>query len=478
MIRDFKPQLQAAGRSESRRRRHKLLIIGLAVVGSALAFQFAAGPTETTAATQLAPHQASTPDTALLPLPPAEAQTEEALAPASLQEAPAIADQRGAAPEAPAVAKPITHWQDHKIKPGDTLAQIFHDQGLSARTLYRITHSSEEAATLARIVPGQTLRFERDEDGRLVSLEHVLSPIRKLRISAAGEEFKAEEIVKDVDIQLAEAAGTIRDSLFVDGQKAGLSDSQIMELAGIFGWDIDFALELRPGDRFSLVYEEHFLDGKKFRNGPILAAEFINQGTTYKALRYQDKDGSASYYDEDGRSKRRAFIRTPVKFARISSGFTTKRWHPVLKKWRSHKGTDYAAPTGTPIRATGNGKVVFRGWKNGYGRVVIIKHASKYTTVYAHMSRFNRKVKVGTRVKQGQTIGYVGQSGLASGPHLHYEFRINGVHRNPLTVKLPKSAPLPKARLADFRQRTAPLLAKLDALAPPTMVAEARLDEQ
>ncbi|HIE54487.1 MAG TPA: peptidase M23, partial [Chromatiaceae bacterium] len=259
----------------------------------------------------------------------------------------------------------------------------------------------------------------------------------------------------------------------VDGQKAGLSDRQIMELADIFGWDIDFALELREGDQFRVLYEEQYLDGKKLRNGPILGAEFINQGKSYRAIRYTDSKGDTAYYDPDGHAKRRAFIRTPVKFSRISSRFTRKRWHPVLKKWRSHKGVDYAAPRGTPVKATGNGTVVFRGKKGGYGNVIFLRHGGKYTTVYGHLSRFAKGVKNGSKVKQGQIIGYVGSTGLATGPHLHYEFRINGIHRNPLTVKLPKTLRLPESEMARFLQQSQPLLAKLDELKAKSMVAKA-----
>lgn len=484
VIQDFKPRLEQHKPSALRRHRHKLMVIGLSVLGTALFLQFAADPTETTAAVRpSAPQVAEVPLPGGPALPPGPDTSAPALNPvlpgsdaadiADAHPADESADVADVADSESAQPPPVTHWVDYRIRPGDNLARIFQSQGLSPQLLYKITHSSDEAAELARIMPGQTLRFELDDKQQLVSLEHVLSPIRKLRIKAVDDGFTAQEMRKDLETRVAEASGTINDSLFVDGQAAGLSDAQIMELANIFGWDIDFALELRKGDHFSLVYEEQYLDGKKYRDGPILAAEFVNRGTVYHAIRFEDDKGDVGYYDTDGSSKRRAFIRTPVKFARISSRFTTHRWHPVLKKWRSHKGVDYAAPTGTPIRATGAGRVVFRGWKGGYGRVVIIKHGSKYTTLYGHMSRFNSKVVAGTRVKQGQVIGYVGQSGLATGPHLHYEFRVNGVHRNPLTVKLPKSQPLPKAELARFRQVSNPLLAKLDALAPATVVASA-----
>lgn len=380
-----------------------------------------------------------------------------------------------AAPQAePAVETPSPTWAEHTIESGESLARIFKAMNLSPALLHRIVNSSDTAKQLSRVRPGEILRFLLTPDNELQALELHHNRIDSLHITATDEGFAATEVHKTVERRTASARGTIESSLFLDGQAAGLTDAQIMELAGLFGWDVDFALELRKGDRFSLVYEEQFLEGEKLRDGPILAAEFINRGHVYRAIRFEDDDGNVSYFDPEGRNKRRAFIRTPVKFARVSSGFTINRWHPVLKKWRSHKGVDYAAPTGTPIKATGAGKVVFRGWKGGYGRVVIIEHAGrKYSTLYAHMSKFAGKAKRGSKVKQGQVIGYVGQSGLATGPHLHYEFRVNGVHRNPLTVKLPKSRPLPKKQLAAFQAQSQPLLAQLDSLNGNVMVAEA-----
>jgi murein DD-endopeptidase MepM/ murein hydrolase activator NlpD len=236
-----------------------------------------------------------------------------------------------------------------------------------------------------------------------------------------------------------------------------------MELAGIFGWDIDFALDIREGDEFRLVYEEQFLDGEKIRNGNILAAEFVNRGHSYRAVRYQAKNGRADYYTPTGQNMRKAFLRSPVDFRRISSRFG-KRHHPVLNRMRMHKGVDYAAARGTPIRATGDGKIIYRGRKGGYGKTVIIRHGSKYSTLYAHMSSYNRKVRHGSRVKQGQIIGYVGATGRATGPHLHYEFRVHGAHRNPLTVKLPSAASIDKKLKSDFLQQTRGLIAQLDGL--------------
>jgi murein DD-endopeptidase MepM/ murein hydrolase activator NlpD len=239
-----------------------------------------------------------------------------------------------------------------------------------------------------------------------------------------------------------------------------------MELANVFGWDIDFALDIRKGDNFTVLYEELYRNGEKISDGNILAAEFINDGKAYRAVRYTNPQTNRSeYFTPDGKSMRKAFLRSPVNFTRISSRFTVNRYHPVLHKFRSHKGVDYAAKRGTPIQAAGDGKVIFKGKKGGYGKVMIVQHGTKYTTLYAHLKTYNRKLKVGSKVKQAQTIAYVGSSGLATGPHLHYEFRVNGVHRNPLTVKLPISKPVPKRYMADFELTTTPVFAQLDLLA-------------
>ncbi|HEB99883.1 MAG TPA: M23 family peptidase [Thiotrichales bacterium] len=296
--------------------------------------------------------------------------------------------------------------------------------------------------------------------------------LERLLVSRAADGFKAEVIERAPERATAHATATIDSSLFLAAQKAGLSDNLTMELAGIFGWDIDFALDIRRGDRFTVIYEELFLDGEKIGNGDILAAEFVNQGHVYRAVRYTDASGRTSYYAPDGHSMRKAFLRTPVAFSRISSRFSLGRKHPILNRIRAHKGVDYAAPYGTPIKATGDGKVIFIGRKGGYGKAVILRHGSRYTTLYAHMSRFARGLHSGSRVRQGQVIGYVGKSGLATGPHLHYEFRINGVHRNPLTVKLPAAAPIDRRYRADFEQKSRTLLAQLDLVRQsPTQVA-------
>ena len=357
--------------------------------------------------------------------------------------------------------KPKNSWSEYTIKSGDNLARIFKQKKLSASTLHKIIHSSEQNKALTKIKPGQQIRFLQDSSNAFLALEYAIDRVKTLSIRTIdGDTFNTSIIEKPVKITHVTAAGSINNSLFYDAKQAGLSDRTIMQLANIFGWDIDFAQNLRQGDSFSLLYEAKYIDGKRIENGSILAAEFINRGETFQAVRFVDNKGHAEYFSPKGKSMRKTFLRNPIDFARVSSHFNLRRKHPVLNRIRAHKGVDYAASTGTPIKATGNGKITYRGIKGGYGRVVIIQHGQKYSSLYAHMSKYGRQKK-GSYVKQGQVIGYVGKSGLATGPHLHYEFRINGVHRNPLTAKFPSAKPINKKTFAQFKQQTSPLLAEL-----------------
>ena len=380
---------------------------------------------------------------------------------------------RAETPEAAEPVKITSRMLTHEIKSGDSLSTIFKKHGLSANLLHRIVHSSDQAKQLTEIRPGETLHLELSEDDQLLSLRLEHDKIRSLHIKPHEETFSSSELTRQVEVRTAHTSGIIENSLYLTAQEVGLSENLIMELANIFGWDIDFALEIRAGDRFTVIYQEDYLDGEKLRDGPILAAEFINQGRTYRALRYEDETGNADYFTPEGRSMRKAFLRAPVDFRRISSRFTQERWHPVLGKKRPHRGVDYAAKTGTPIKAAGDGKIIHRGTKGGYGRTVIIQHGQRYTTLYAHLSRYNKKAKKGSKVKQGQTIGYVGKSGLATGPHLHYEFRVNGAYRNPLTIKLPAAKPIAKKYLEDFQVKSEPLLTRLETISR-TLVADAQ----
>ncbi|MEJ1410237.1 MAG: peptidoglycan DD-metalloendopeptidase family protein [Candidatus Sedimenticola sp. (ex Thyasira tokunagai)] len=376
-------------------------------------------------------------------------------------------------PTAPPAADP-GKWFIEKVKSGDSLAKIFNRLNLSPNLLHRIVHSGKKAKELANIKPGETLRVRLDGQGGLLELVHQRSPVLSLHILPKDDSFISRVDERALEKRVTHTSGSISNSLYQSAQEAGLSDSLIMELANIFGWDIDFALEIRAGDHFSVIYEENYLDGEKYRNGSILAAEFINRGKVFRAIRHEDENGHSNYYSPKGNSMRKAFLRAPVDFRRISSNFTKSRWHPVLGKKRPHRGVDYAAAIGTHIKAAGDGKVIFRGRKGGYGNTVIIKHANQYTTLYAHMSKFRGKVKKGSRVSQGQVIGYVGKTGRTTGPHLHYELRINGVHRNPRTVKLPSSAPIAKKHRADFTRVSRPLLARLDLISSSRMLAETK----
>lgn len=351
-------------------------------------------------------------------------------------------------------------WQSHTVKRGESLALIFKKQKLSPQILHTIMNSGKTTAVLRQLRPGQKLEFHLNEANELQELVYHLNRTRSLLVKKTLDGYNARINEQAIESRTTFTTATIENSLFMAGQTAGLSDTLIMELAGIFGWDIDFALDIRAGDQFHVLYEEHFLNGEKLRDGAILAAEFINQGRSYQAIRFTDSEGHIDYYTPDGLSMRKAFLRTPVDFRRISSRFG-KRHHPTLNSMRMHKGVDYAAATGTPIKAAGDGKIVFRGSKGGYGRTIIIQHGGRYSTLYAHMHRYRKGMYAGKRIKQGQVIGYVGRSGRATGPHLHYEFRVNGVHRNPLTVSLPNAAPIKPNFKAAFIEHARGLQAQL-----------------
>ncbi len=372
-----------------------------------------------------------------------------------------------------AVAAPSSDWRTVRIAPGQTMGEVFADLGLSSQTLHRILEHPGAKTRLSRIRPGDEFAFAIAADGALSALRFDREESERVVLQIDAENIRERVEGRAIQRRVQVASGEIRDSLFNAGERAGMSHTAILELAKAFGYDIDFAQDLRVGDRFDVVYEEIWRDGERLRSGDVLAATFVNQGKTYQVFRYQFADGRTDYFDADGRPMKKGFLRMPIDFARISSRFSTARKHPVLGTTRAHKGVDYAAATGTPIMAAGEGRIAFAGWKNGYGRTVIIQHANNVTTLYGHMSRLGN-YKNGSRVRQGDVIGYVGATGLATGPHLHYEFRIGGVHRDPLKVTMPKPEPLPRSELARFRMQTQPLLAQLDLLAGGRAYAAAR----
>lgn len=345
---------------------------------------------------------------------------------------------------APANTSLEPKWKSHHIKSGDSLSTLFSAVGLSNKILHEIVNAHPAGKQLSKIHPGQDIAFLIDDQKDLQALTLKISPARSLKIEKRNEQYHYQFEEKPIINKTKYRTSTIDNSLFVAAKRAGLNNKLIMEFADIFGWDIDFALDIRKDDKFRLLHEDKYIEDTKISTGNITVAEFTNQGSTHQAIRYTNKQGQTSYYTPEGFNMQKAFIRNPVNFTRISSHFSLGRRHPILHRIRAHKGTDYAAPQGTPIKAAGDGRVLFIGVKGGYGKCIILQHGQKYTTLYAHQSRFARGLRTGQTVKQGQTIGYVGMTGLATAPHLHYEFRINGQHRNPLTVKLPKSLPISK----------------------------------
>jgi len=338
-------------------------------------------------------------------------------------------------------------WQNFTVARGDNLAKIFQSARLTPQETYRVSKAGKDAQLLLKMLPGQELNLLIDNAGKLMGLRYPYTAFDTLVMTAdESGSFSTQIVTKNVDTRVNFAQGEIASSFWHAGLKAQLSENQIMSLAGIFGWDIDFALELRKGDSFNVIFEEQYVDGEFVGYGDIMAAEFINQGETYTAVRYED----GNYYTPEGRSMRKSFLRAPVSFKYISSSFKNKRFHPVQKRWKAHRGVDYAADRGTPVMAAGDGRVVRSGYDKYNGNHVFIQHGEKYVTKYLHFSK-RPSVKTGQSVKQGQTIGYVGSTGLAAGPHLHYEFLVDGVHRNPRTVALPKAQAIAKKELQTFK---------------------------
>ena len=356
--------------------------------------------------------------------------------------------------------KPMT-WQTVKVRNGDSLARIFKRLGFSAQATYAVsTAKGKDSKLLRKMHVGDTLRIASNDNHHVVALEYPLSKTDTLYINLVGESFQSHKESKTVEIREGVAHGTIKSSFWNAGTAAALTDAQIINFANIFGWDIDFALDLRENDTFRLVFEKKYVEGEYIGTGNILSAEFVNQGDVFQAIRFTDNE----YYTPDGKSMRKAFLRAPVNFKYISSNFKRKRFHPVQKRWKAHRGVDYAAKTGTPVVAAGNGKVTQSTYNKYNGNYVFIQHGNGIVTKYLHFSK--RAVKKGQRVKQGQLIGNVGATGLAAGPHLHYEFLLNGVHRNPRTVKLPDAKPIAKKYKTAFTVLAKKRLQTLSSIKP------------
>jgi len=328
-----------------------------------------------------------------------------------------------------------------EIKRNDSLFSILKRLGIEEKNIVTLVNS-DRSNLLAQIKIGKTLEVGISDFNKVISLNYIKDFKSGVRAKKSGEVYEIEEYELNTEKYRVFKNIEINNSLYVDGLKEGLPDSVIMDLVYIFGWDIDFVHDIRPGDSYSLIYEEVFVNGEKKLDGDILIAEFINRDRTHTAIRYKLQNGFSEYFSLEGRNVKKAFLRSPVKFSYISSSYNLKRRHPILHKIRAHTGVDYAASRGTPVRTTGDGTVVFADKKGGYGNLVEIKHTEDYSTRYAHLNKFHSKIKVGKKVKQSETIGYVGRTGTATGDHLHYEFRVNGKHTNPLTVKLPNAKPI------------------------------------
>jgi murein DD-endopeptidase MepM/ murein hydrolase activator NlpD len=355
---------------------------------------------------------------------------------------------------------PEVFIREARFARGESLIELLGRLGIDAVYSKRLT----TFYALHKLRPGTTVRAEVDADGQFHSLSYLIGRDKAVSFTRSGEDIRVSEDQAHYEVVPVARSGIIRSSLFAAADDANMPDSVAIQMADIFGGDIDFNRDLRKDDHFSVVYEMMYRDGLPVRIGRVLAAEFVNKGKAFRAVFFATSDsGQGGYYAPDGKSLRKAFLRSPLAFSRVTSRFG-RRMHPFLNTWRAHTGVDYAAPTGTAIRATGDGVVDFAGRKGGYGNVVILRHAGQNSTLYGHMNHFARGIHRGVRVAQGETIGAVGSTGWATGPHVHYEFRVAGVPRNPLTIALPAAVPVPPAQMAAFRAHAADLVAQLDLL--------------
>ena len=367
--------------------------------------------------------------------------------------------------ESPYMINPLSHtaWQPYLVAPGETLSQIFQKAGLSSETWQEIMQLDKQTQEhLTQVYAGKMIHLDT-KNGQLIALTQSLDPIRTLYIIRKQDGTLSNFIhEKEVEKRMTFNSANIEDSLFLAGKRANIDDGILKQLADIFGCIIDFAHDIQPNDHFKVLYEEHFVGDQKINNGNILAIEFHNNGKMHQAIRYEDPDGKVGYYTPNGMSLKRAFLRTPVNFSRISSYFNSQRHHPILHTLRAHNGVDYVAPRGTPVKAVAEGTISYQGRKGGYGKTLILEHGHKRSTLYAHLSGFAKNIRPGQKIGQGQIIGYVGSTGLATGAHLHFEFRVDGQHRNPLTISLPHSDPIPMPQRPLFLAQASELMGLLE----------------
>jgi len=355
---------------------------------------------------------------------------------------------------------PAAFLREERFQRGETLAEMLGRLGVSDSEVRKLARTP----ALRRLRPGHTVVGEVDAEGGLQRLSFLSGRGTLTAVERAGDGFRAMEGAAPLRVEQLMRAGVVSSSLFAAADAAGVPDAVAVQIADIFAGDIDFHRELRQGDRFAVVFEQYYLDGRPVHAGRVLAAEFASRGKTYRAVHYAPAQGGSGYYAPEGGNLRKAFLRSPLEYSRISSGFGLRR-HPFLRNWRAHTGIDFAAPAGTRVRAAGDGAIEFAGPKAGYGNLVIVRHRGQYSTVYAHLSRFAPGMQRGARIAQGDVVGFVGQTGWATGPHLHYEFRIAGQSRNPYAIAMPAGEPVPAAELGAYRRHAEPLLARLELLA-------------
>ena len=366
---------------------------------------------------------------------------------------------------------PQWFWREERIQRGDTVAALLSRLNVADSDIQAFLTEAKHAPALRQLKPGKTLQAQTTEEGDLLALRYHYGGDTMLVVEKEGGHFKTSEQPLPVERQMLMKSGEIHSSLFAATDSANMPDAVAIQLADVFSTDIDFHRGLQRGDKFSVVYEAFFYNGEMVKTGRILAAEFVNSGKVYQAVYFQGPYGHGGYYTPDGKNLRKAFLRSPLEFSRITSGFTTARYHPILKEWRAHKGVDYGAPIGTHVKATADGVVNFAGKKNGYGNVIMLQHQGKYETVYGHLSGFSHGLHKGQRVSQGDVIGFVGMTGLATGPHLHYEFRVAGVQRNPLSLDLPTAIPVAANLKPQFERAVQPQIARLQLLRGTNLAA-------
>lgn len=362
-------------------------------------------------------------------------------------------------------------WNEERIQRGDTMSALLDRLNVNDEDITGFLQSAKDSKSLRQLIPGRIVRAQTDSEGNLLALQYISSSESMLKVEKQASGFKASEEAVPLEARLIMKSAEIKSSLFGATDAANIPDNIAMQIADIFSSDIDFHSDLQKGDKFTVVYESFYNKGEPIKTGRVLAAEFINNGKSYRAVYFQDREGRGGYYTPEGKNVRKAFLRSPLEFSRITSGFTNARFHPLLKEWRAHKGVDYGAPIGTRVKAMADGTVAFIGKQGGYGNLLVLQHQGQYSTAYGHLSAFARGLHKGSKVSQGDIVGLVGMTGLATGPHLHYEFRVAGVQRNPLSIAMPTAFPIAAQYKADFNKMAESLGMRLNLLKNTNMAS-------